>query len=333
MLVLSGDALTQAVEIPLTVGEPLLARVLTGVVCSAAGADRELGRVDLPGLAVSASIRPAPRPRRPGRPASHQLTLTPRVLTDEGVVPSWIGYSTEAGVVCVTPHASESFVVREDGSIARHLAWPRPITAELPLGRDGAVAWSVGGPGSDAIECCVMHRHGRDDEPTIDIVPMRPSRGVWWRGRVFWTCVPLGVASWAPGEALRFSLPDLSVAFMQPGQDGLLVVPRVRGADGGIRRCLLRQGWMWDGGSVIESAAIGPDGVVTSTSQADDWTASAHLEADLVRLTSSEGASVALACYRPVRVAWAGRSLFVGTWDHEIILFERLRDRLESRPA
>jgi hypothetical protein len=327
-LVLAGDTAPESVEIALGVEEWQLARLLTGTVRASAEQAWELGRIELSGLVASASVRGSPSARRPRR-SVRGLSLAMRVLTDEGVFRSWVAYTTDAGAVCVTPDARESFLVREDGSIASHLAWPRPITAELPWG-DGAVAWSVGEATANNPEHVVMYRRRRNDEPTIVGLPCRPSRGVWWRGRVYWTCVPLGIASWTPGESPRLSLPDLSVAFVQPDDDGLLIVPRVRDVDGRIRRCLATQAWRWDGATVIVPAKLGGDGVASCRSVAHGWTAVAHPDADLVRLSAGTGESIAVACDHPVRVAWTGRSLLVSTGERELILFEGLVSALEG---
>ena len=58
----------------------------------------------------------------------------------------------------------------------------------------------------------------------------------------------------------------------------------------------------------------------------DGWTAVACPESDVVRLTSAGGRTLALTCYYPFAVAWAGRSLVVCTSEGDVLFFERLLD-------
>jgi hypothetical protein len=110
---------------------------------------------------------------RPSVPGSG-LLVRPRVLTDEGFDRAIVQYETADGVVCLTPHTSESFIVREDGSRVRAHAWPRSISGEIPWGADGAFAWSSGfGNPPDIIPPYVMFRRSASEE--LSFTPARPA--------------------------------------------------------------------------------------------------------------------------------------------------------------
>ena len=322
---------TDQIELPLAAGDAALARALTG----ATWVDRavtppssvcRLARVGAPARVASIGVRVGRADAR----RSWGPLMTPRVLTDEGVVRGVLPYSTPEGAVCTALRGAESFLVREDGSVAPGLRWPRPINGQLPLGDGGAVAWSVGtARWPDGGSGYVMHCTGPHDEPKIEPLPFAPQAGTWWRGRFYWACFPFGVGSWAPGETPEFALPEFTLFSVHGNGAALLLGPRTRTNDGAAVRRLVTEGWLWQPGQVPCATALGPCGVASSRAVSTIWTAVAHPEADVVQLERTDGVVVAMTCYYPFGVAWAGRSLLVSTADGELLLFEHLTDELD----
>jgi hypothetical protein len=246
---------------------------------------------------------------------------------------SVFAYATDEGAVCVLLNRPMSMLLRQDGSIEPQHSWPRPINGELPFGATGAVAWGIGkaswpdgGPGY------VMLRSTREDKPSVVELPFGPTNGIWDDGRLYWTCFPFGLGTWAPGEPPTFSIPNLSLYSVHPTESGFMLHPRVRGTTGVTERRLPAHGWKWQPGQAPEPIALGPSGPATSRSTRAGWTAIAHPEADFVSLESSEGLTLSMACYYPFSLAWAGRSLVVCTNDGEVLLFDRLIDVLDGCP-
>jgi hypothetical protein len=317
----AGSIASGTTRIPLP-DKPAYARLLTGRIT----ADAQRLNEKLP----SRGLEPVPVTR-------------PRVLTDEGMSRSLVAYSVPAGVVCLTPYTSESFVVHVDGTRESHFAWPRPIIGELPFGEGGAVAWgngisawphTVDGPGY------VMYRLHARDEVTIEELSIRPSFGAWWRGRLFFSCLPtpaeswIGVASWVPGEDVRKEIADLTLFGLHPRIEGLELHPCVI-RDGGYVRVVASEGRVFfDAARPAEPLALGADGAASSRAEGAGWTATAFPESDLIRLESADGRRMALTCYYPLRLAWIGTSLLVSTLEREVLLFDALADTLAdaSRP-
>jgi len=330
-----ASATSEPVELPLPADEAQLARVLTGAVAldrspAADASPIELARIATAGTVATLDIR-FDRSKPAHATASRRVLVIPKVLTDAGAARSVFAYGTAQGAVCAGLHQQTSVLVREDGSIAPHHEWPRPINGELPFGSTGAVAWGVGkatwphgGPGY------VMYRSTPNEPATVEELPFGPTSGAWHNGRLHWTCFPFGLGTWAPNEAPAFSFPDLTLYAVHPETTGVVLHPRVRSETGNTVRRLSPGAWRVRTGDWPEPIALGPYGSISSRSIQDDWTAIAHPEADLVRLESGTGAAMSMTCYYPFMVAWAGRSLLVCTSDGEILLFERLIDVLEG---
>ena len=135
----------------------------------------------------------------------------------------------------------------------------------------GVVAWGQGAP--DYVHGCVMHRAGPDAPVAIEDLPFLPARGTWWRGRMYWACWPAGVGSWAPGEEVTFSLPDLSLCGIGGDDSGLLARTLGSSSWRGIERRVLTHGWKWQPGRDPEPVALGPYGAASCRSTAAGWTA------------------------------------------------------------
>jgi hypothetical protein len=343
-----GDGRSWSVDLPVMIDQAALARVLSGMVTvpdagspvlnaatpptnAAETALQKLAHVRAPGVTARTDItllRIAPRPRS-GEPRSlESILLTPRVLTDEGVARSVLGYATTGGAVFVPIVGQASFIVRENGSVEPHLSWPRAMNGQLPLGVDGAVAWmnNWDGPGPGY----VMYRAGVDDTPTIQELPFKPTVGAWWRNRLYWTSFPSGLGSWAPGEAPTVSLPDLTLMAIHPEETGLMLAPCLRDTQGAYRRQRSTECFRWKPGSPVEAVLLGPHGAASCRSSDRGWTAFAYPQGDIVSLESDDGQRASMTCYYPFTTAWAGRSLVVATIQGELLFFEDLVGALQG---
>jgi hypothetical protein len=327
-VVVSDERSMDRVSIPVAVPDAWLARALTGICLNGDTGETVLGTIARPRARIS--LQRTTRGRARSTREAPQLELEPLVLSDRGVPQAAACYGTPDGAICLTPDSSDSFIVDETGRVACGASWPGVATSVLPLGERGAVAWSWGDVAGGGVPPYLMYRWSSDEEAVVVPLTFRPSRGVWWNGRLYWTCVPTGVGAWSPGTDPQYDLPHLSIAHIQPDGDALVLVPRVRGADGAIARRLLKEGIRWTPGVGTEAAPLGVHGVASCTAVADGWTAIAHPEADLVRIVCPSGVETRIICYQPVRVVWAGTSLLVSTFEHELVLFRRLMDRLAA---
>lgn len=334
----SSDTSSTTSVMPLTLDERQLARTLTGLVRAPEtdpAATVPLASISLNQRSACLAVRlDASTPsRHVGRlPRRAPLLLSPRVLTDEGVRRAWWAYGTPRGAVCASLLGHDSFLIQEDGSIEPHGSWPRPILAEIPWGDRGSVAWSNGadgwpkfGPGY------VMYRESPDAPVTTEELPFRPMRGVWWGDRLYWTCFPSGLGSWAPGQPASLFVPDLPLSVLRPDAGGLELQPMFRNQQGVSQRQRATHAWLWRSPSEpLGVVALGPDGPASCRSSGQGWSAIAHPEADLVRLESPQGLVLRLTCYHPFTVTWVGRSLLICTTTAEMLLFQDLIDILTA---
>ncbi len=221
-------------ELPLPEGARMLAHLApTGTGTTTDNRSWELARIEtVGGLVATVDVQTVALPVHPGddrdtsRPV--RIWIPPHVLGEGFVARAMVSYAGPHGAVIapmVGAHQGPNTVVmREDGSVEPHHAWPRPVLLELPLGDDGAVAWGQGAP--EYVNGCVMYRHGRAEPVAIEELPFIPGAGsTWWRGRLYWACWPAGVGSWAPGEEVEFSLPQLSLCGIRGDDSGLRLDP------------------------------------------------------------------------------------------------------------
>jgi hypothetical protein len=180
-----------------------------------------------------------------------------------------------------------------------------------------------------------MYRRRRGGKVHIEDLPIRPAVGVWWQGRLYWSCYPrvvdtwVGVASWAPGESVRLECPDVTVFDMQPEGNSLLMQPCVFDGQGRFERRRVSHGWRWQPGAAPEPFPLGPHGSASWRGTNGCWTATAYPESDLIQLEATDGRTRQMTCHYPSRVAWAGDSLLVSTVSREVLLFENLSGELE----
>jgi hypothetical protein len=229
--------------------------------------------------------------------------------------------------------------VSADGSFRTDRSWPRPIHHELPFGDEGAIAWGDGlAKPNEVHPGYVMYREGADADVRIEELPVRPTTGVWWNGRLYWSCYPrrvetwTGISSWAPGEDVRLELPGFEpILGMRAVGNALMLEPGGRPEAGKWRRVLARRGWRWQPGSDPVSMEIGPLGVASSRDTHRTWTATAHPEADCVMLESIGGRQLSMRCYYPFQLAWLGDSLLVSTIEADLLWFEDLAQVLDRQ--
>lgn len=340
---LTGLPADAPVSVRLAIDERPLARVLTGALTvageGAAGAwpnpvavgitlptGEALARIALERDASLAGSEPASA-------LCPAAFVAPVVLTERGLPRSAFAYTTAAGAVCVGIHARESVLVRPDGSTRAHLSWPRPIIGELPYGDGGAVAWSNGTAEWPAIgDGYVLYRATPDGPVVEEALPFRPTNGAWWQGRLVWSTYPTGAGAWAPDEGPRHWLPAQAFAGVRPDGDGVELQACVLDQWGGYTRALAREGWRLDLSGQARPVPLGPRGAATaSAAHGSGWTATAHPQADVVALHHAAAPPVALTCYDPLGLAWAGDALLVCTGGGDVLLFPDLARHLPSR--
>ena len=324
---------SRSIDVPVYAPPSAMARIWTGTVRG--DCDGVEVAVPIAAAGIEITIRLSSNQSARRGTGSHASVIHPRWITDERLRKATVAYAIEDDVVCARLHATESFIVRGDGSIELHNRWPRPITSELPFGQGGAIAWDQGGTlPSGTLPSYVMYRRTPDDEVTVEELPFRPGTATWWNGRMYWASLGSdvhpgrGIVSWAPGEAVRFEVDDLFVYDMHPEESWLALEPRFIGSDNKPARKLLHQGWRWRPADGLVSRELGPYGSSSARSRSNGWTATAYPESDLVRLESDNGRSLSMTVYYPYRLAWVGRSLLVSSIGCGLSLFEGLADAI-----
>jgi hypothetical protein len=339
-LQLTGSPHAIALTVPVVAAA--FARHLTGTLTRADHVSQSLLDVRTDFFRASVTARCGTTAAGPAISNTACSRIAPRILTDEGTPGGLVSYASPEGMVCVLFQRPQSVVVLRDATVRPHHTWPRPIVGELPFGDGGAVAWGDGLSGyPDRVDAgYVMYRHERDGEVAVHDLPVRPTIGRWWHGRVYWNChprrieSPTGVVSWAPGEeTTRSELPGLPATIgMHSDEEGLTFEVGGGPMQGGRwQRRFTREGWTWRPGGELRAIELGPFGVAAAREASGSWTAIAYPEADLVRLESSNGDAVSIACYYPVGLGWLGDSLLVGTIDQDLLLFEDLPTQLTTK--
>ncbi|NOT24479.1 MAG: DUF115 domain-containing protein [Acidobacteria bacterium] len=335
----AGDRSAQ-VALRLQVNAGMLARVLTGCVRESFDASYQLIALqeqDLQ-LAILVETDKTVRPVTPENPIRSRGTcVAPRVVTAGASPHAVVAYYAQGEAIVVAPHDRASRVIRADGRSHVHLEWPRPIMAEMPFGDEGFIAWGLGfGGGYPMGPGYVMYRTHRRGQVQIEHLPVRPSVGVCWQGRVYWSCYPravdtwVGIVSWAPGEPVRFEHPGITVFDMQPDENGLLLQPCAFDVRGHFARRRLDHGWIWQPGHALSPRPLDARGPVSWRDTNGPWVATAFPEADIVQLEAPDGTTRQLTCHYPSRAAWTGDSLLVSTVSRELLLFEGISDALEA---
>jgi hypothetical protein len=124
-------------------------------------------------------------------------------------------------------------------------------------------------------------------------------------------------------------LNDLAVFGVHVGDDSLALHPGYR-AQTGFERRLMTDALQWLPDGSHRPLRLGSDGSASCRSTAHGWTATAYPETDIIRFQSADGRALAMTCYYAFRLAWAGRSLVVSTFEREVLLFPHVIDTLEG---
>jgi hypothetical protein len=326
--------------LPLQVNAGTLARALTGCVRESFDSSYQLIALQEQDLQLAIRVE-ADKRDRPGTAEKTTRVLgtavAPKVVTAGASRHAVVAYSVYGETIVVAPHDRVSRVVHANGRSRVHLEWPRPIMAEMPFGDEGFIAWGLGfGGGYPMGPGYVMYRTHRGGKVQIENLPVRPSVGVHWHGRVYWNCYPravdtwVGLVSWAPGEPVRFEHPGITVFDMRPDEQGLLLQPCAFDVRGHFARRRLDQGWIWKPGNAPSPRPLSALGPVSWRDTNGPWIATAFPESDIVQLEAPDGTTRQLTCHYPSRASWTGDSLLVSTVSRELLLFEGLADALES---
>ena len=335
-LAATDDSTAVNVDVDIPVSREAHARLLAGRIAP----EREPSPDTIaPGLTPGAPFAtivvggPAVRTPRDDR----WLDLMPRRLTAGDHAEFVIGSATSEGVVVAATATHESWLVREDGRMQLHHAWPRTLTGVLPLDGGGAVAWSSIFQPAEGLRPYLMSRpaaHAASAQETVVDLPFRAASGCWWNGVLYMACLPQGdtpggVGCWRPSGEPEFLLGDLPLIGIAE-RDGQLVL-RERPRTVGTRLPVTRE-WRWTPGTEpVEQRVAAGSAVAHNASTADGrWMAATIPDRDGLVLTSVDGARFVMACARPYRVAWSGVSLLVTTMDRQLLCFDGLREALES---
>jgi hypothetical protein len=320
------------VALPLGVCDAALARIMTGAMRAEGDEAWEIGADTIGGFTVRVMVRSQTGPRE--LPVRRVAPAVPRKLNLGPGRRLKVAGETDAGVLCVVDFGTETVRIDADGTIQAYQVWPRTITGALSLGADGDVAWSNVANPRRGVTPYLMYRPAADAEVVVVPLDFRPARGLWWRDRLYLTCLPgadgqAGLASWAPGEQPSMILRGLLLQGIVPSGESLWLEPFVPGAGESVARRHAERGWQWTPGSEPAPRVLGPLGASSDSAAAGDWTAAPHPQADVVVLERRDGTRVQLRCYNPSRVGWAGGSLVVFGGDGETLLFEQLLAAIE----
>ncbi|MBP7779399.1 MAG: DUF115 domain-containing protein [Acidobacteria bacterium] len=278
----------------------------------------------LTGTLVRPSAGPDPRTGflRDGLPA-----VPPIVAPPGSVGPGWSVAAWDAThAVFTEAQQSYSWLLSEDGACTRLAEWPRAISAQVPWGEGGALAWN-------AVTADAFVRRADGDIVVTERLPFLPVHVAWGGddGPV-WCARDRAIWHWTPGTAPRRGGELPAAGFLRTERDQLTVAPVVRNAAGVLERRRLdhefrRLGDQWT------RVAAPTEGQCARVAAGAGWQARSHPFGDLVRLDRADGASFRLACYSPLGVAWAGATLAVTTSDGTLLIFPRLADVLETLAA
>ena len=161
----------RVIEMPISASPSAMARAWTGAIRR----DCAEGEIVVPiaGKGIEVTVRLVSTQGAGSATDSLARVIQPRWMRDERLRNATVAYAIDDGVVCARLHATESFIVREDGSIESHHRWPRPITSELPFGEAGAIAWDQGGTlQSGTLPSYVMYRRTPEEAVTIEELPV-----------------------------------------------------------------------------------------------------------------------------------------------------------------
>jgi hypothetical protein len=264
-----------------------------------------------------------------GRAGKSSSVVTPRVLTDEGLERSMVTGTARDGALCASLHGHSSFVLSELGDRTHEVLWPRPLCGTLPFGETGWLAWGNGTHDWPHVgDGYLMVLENDRAAPRVEELSCRPTTGVWWKGSVYWSTFPTGLASWTPGRGTTVLDRTLAIIGMSVDDVGLLCVTGQRTDQGHLVRTAAHDSWRWSpstGLSRLINPVVEP---ATCRSTDNGWLAAAYLDEDALDIHAPDGRVTRLLCYYPFGAAWAGSSLLVSTVEGEVLLFENLRQMI-----
>jgi hypothetical protein len=251
--------------------------------------------------------------------------IAPRVLRTSEFGAAQFGFTFDQQRAVLNPLVGTTGVfVHEDGTFEPMHVWPHPIIGEIPAGGGAWVAWS-----NVKAESLLMRRTCDGIVDVVESASFRPNRVVEWDDEFLCTAHDGGLWLWTPGHAPRKVADAPPVLSLLKSSDGVRLDPVVRSVEGFTTRTRLDHAWLWRPSVGLTRLPLGSTGPCWSVAAAGGWIARAYPHDDLVTLTHESGRVVDLACYYPVTLAWAGRSLIVlSSTGGAILLFENLRDAL-----
>jgi hypothetical protein len=232
------------------------------------------------------------------------------------------------GAAIVTPRESRQSVrVTECGTTLLE-PWPYPIVGEMQ--------WEAGGPRiawSQAPVPRILRRDHAAGPVIADEVPFVPiSVARLEDGRLVWTSHD-GLWWWEPGRG-GSRLHAMPSAVFVAREGGTWLVDPIPTEGGRLVRRRERRGWRLSAdGTRLEVRDLPEEGQAWGDARAAGRHARAYPDADTIRLATSSGAALRLACPWPRSVVWLGQSLLACTSDGTVLVFEHLGQALGNVPA
>jgi hypothetical protein len=253
--------------------------------------------------------------------------IEPDVLSDRGVPQGWICATIDDRQANLSPRVgSQGVLIDANGDCQSNVAWPADVTGEMPWGQaGGAVAWSRN-------TSQLWLRTSAGSTVVEETVPFRPFDMVLGpAGTMFWIGDTGGLWEWVPARSGRF-IGDTPQGRLRLDGDGLIVYPVERDATNRLLWRPRTHAWRYDTASGRhERIDVGTEGQSGSVSRRGAWTARTFPFASRITLRHDDGLTIALACYVPFGVAWAGCSLLVTTMDGDVLLFRDLMRLLDDQ--
>jgi hypothetical protein len=304
---------------PLDVDQPALLQHITGLVGVRSAASAPATRVG-----VRRTARAAQEPSL-ALLAAPLLRIEPRRLSPDAIGAAGICTTFDGCEALVTPlNALASVRVGEAGDVDLAHEWPRSIWGAFPVAGTGATyAWH--NP-----DRALLYRAASDAKAVVFAAPFRPLRGAALAdGSSIWCAFDGGLWRWQPGTAPIHQVDTPIPIHLHLDGDVVRVDAGTRRVDGTAIRRGITCAWTWrPGDTELGEATLDADAQCTSREADAGWTASAHPYSDVVTISGPDGLSARLACFYPLTLAWAGRSLVICTGEGEVLLFPLLKTRL-----
>jgi len=248
--------------------------------------------------------------------------VEPIVLTEGGLPPGSACETMSDTHAAFVPVNSRSTISIDDaGQASENMRWPEAVNVEAPWGAaGGAIAWSI--PRSE-----VFCRVTPEAEVIRATLPFQSNTMVVGRDTAFWIDKDGGLWEWGPGRDARPIATAPAHGWLELSGAHLIVHPVER--DATPRRVAVRRrlpyAWRYEiATGVHDRVSLPALGQSARTRVRESWTVRSHVFADCVTFTHRDGRVLGLACQSPFGIAWAGTSLIVTTWDHDVLLFRDL---------